>query len=107
MDNYGTNTYLELQVIISFAKIILNAIQPGIEALGRFPGTDVFCDVRQYPMAIKAPGILTIRIKSSLLCFANANFIKERYITHYYVLAKDSEKDLNSSKLVIDFLLIC
>ncbi|PSS21517.1 Sulfate transporter 2.1 like [Actinidia chinensis var. chinensis] len=71
---------LLVAVIISFAKIILNAIQPGIEALGRFPGTDVFCDVHQYPMAIKAPGILTIRIKSSLLCFANANFVKERIL---------------------------
>ncbi|CAL5326810.1 unnamed protein product [Camellia sinensis] len=68
---------LNLQVVISFAKIILNAIQPGIETLGRFPGTDMFCDVNQYPMAMKTPGILTIRIKSALLCFANANFIKE------------------------------
>lgn len=71
---------LLVAVMISFAKILLNAIQPGIEALGRFPGTDVFCEVNQYPMAIKTPGILTIRIKSALLCFANANFIKERII---------------------------
>ncbi|KAH7851844.1 hypothetical protein Vadar_017228 [Vaccinium darrowii] len=71
---------LLVAVIISFAKILLNAIQPGIEALGRFPGTDVFCEVNQYPMAIKTPGILTIRIKSALLCFANANFVKERII---------------------------
>ncbi|GMP32731.1 hypothetical protein CsSME_00006362 [Camellia sinensis var. sinensis] len=71
---------LLLAVVISFAKIILNAIQPGIETLGRFPGTDMFCDVNQYPMAMKTPGILTIRIKSALLCFANANFIKERIL---------------------------
>lgn len=70
--------------MISFAKILLNAIQPGIEALGRFPGTDVFCEVNQYPMAIKTPGILTIRIKSALLCFANANFVKERYREQFF-----------------------
>ncbi|KAE9466200.1 hypothetical protein C3L33_01911, partial [Rhododendron williamsianum] len=32
---------LLVAVMISFAKVLLNAIQPGIEDLGRFPGTDV------------------------------------------------------------------
>uniref|UniRef100_A0A5B6Z4X5 Putative low affinity sulfate transporter 3 n=1 Tax=Davidia involucrata TaxID=16924 RepID=A0A5B6Z4X5_DAVIN len=67
-------------VTISFAKIILNSIQPGIETLGRLPGTDMFFDVNQYPMAMKTPGILTIRVKSALLCFANANFVRERIL---------------------------
>ncbi|XP_052188152.1 sulfate transporter 2.1 isoform X2 [Diospyros lotus] len=71
---------LLLAVMISFAKIILNTIQPGIENLGRLPGTDVFYDVNQYPMTIKTPGILTIRIRSALLCFANASFVIERIL---------------------------
>jgi len=82
---------LLVAVMISFAKILLNAIQPGIEALGRFPGTDVFCEVNQYPMAIKTPGILTIRIKSALLCFANANFVKERIMK--WVDEKGNDED--------------
>ncbi|KAM7518605.1 hypothetical protein LguiB_017567 [Lonicera macranthoides] len=65
-------------VTISFAKIILNSIRPGIEELGRLPGTDIFCDISQYPMAVKTPGILITRVNSGLLCFANANFIRER-----------------------------
>ncbi|XP_031264288.1 low affinity sulfate transporter 3-like isoform X2 [Pistacia vera] len=69
---------LLVAVTLSFVKIILISIQPGIDILGRLPGTDVFCDVNQYPMAIKPPGILIVRIKSSLLCFANANFVRER-----------------------------
>lgn len=69
-----------MQVAISFAKIVLSSIQPGTETLGRIPGTDMFCDVNQYPMAVIIPGVLTIRIKSPLLCFANANFVRERYI---------------------------
>lgn len=68
-----------VQVAISFAKILLKSIRPGIEELGRLPGTDIFCDISQYPMAIKTPAIITIRVNSSLLCFANANFIRERY----------------------------
>ncbi|KAJ6709458.1 SULFATE TRANSPORTER [Salix koriyanagi] len=68
-------------VTISFARILLmNAIRPGIETLGRLPRADVYCDMDQYPMAIKTPGILAVRINSALLCFANANFIRERIL---------------------------
>lgn len=65
-------------VTISFAKILLNAVRPGIELQGRLPRTDTYGDINQFPMAIKTPGILTIRINSALFCFANANFIRER-----------------------------
>lgn len=66
------------QVTISFAKILIQSIRPGIEVLGRVPRTEAFCDVSQYPMAISTPGILVIRISSGSLCFANANFVRER-----------------------------
>jgi low affinity sulfate transporter 2 len=65
-------------VIISFVKIIIFSIRPGTEELGRLPGTDIFCDVNQYPMAVKNSKALIIRLKSGLLCFANANFVKEK-----------------------------
>ncbi|KAI5587977.1 hypothetical protein BDE02_05G065200 [Populus trichocarpa] len=65
-------------VIISFVKIIIFSIRPGTEELGRLPGTDIFCDVNQYPMAVKNSKALIIRVKSGLLCFANANFVKEK-----------------------------
>ncbi|XVF36770.1 hypothetical protein REPUB_Repub19eG0087100 [Reevesia pubescens] len=67
-------------VTISFAKILLNSIRPAVEQLGRLPRTDIFCEVDQYPMAIKTSGILTLRVNSGLLCFANANFVRERII---------------------------
>lgn len=65
---------------ISFTKIIWISIGAGTETLGRLPGTDVFCDAQQYPMAVKIPGVAIIRVKSSLLCFSNANSVRERYI---------------------------
>lgn len=65
-------------VTISFVKIIIISIRPGAEVLGRLPETDIFCDVDQYPMAAKNPQVLIIRVKSGLLCFANANFVKEK-----------------------------
>jgi len=71
-----------VQVSISFAKILIQSIRPGIEVLGRVPRTEAFCDVSQYPMATSTPGILVIRISSGSLCFANANFIRERQSPH-------------------------
>lgn len=68
-----------MQVVISFAKIIVHSIRPGIEVLGRLPRTNIFCEINQYPMGIKEPGFLIIRIDSDFLCFANASFVRERY----------------------------
>lgn len=77
-----------LQVTISFAKIIIISIRPGTETLGKLPGTDTFCDMEQYPMAIQFPGIMIIRVKSALLCFANANFVRERYILSFLLITQ-------------------
>ncbi|XP_072974297.1 low affinity sulfate transporter 3 [Typha angustifolia] len=71
---------LLVAITISFAKIIVRSIRPHIEMLGRMQGTNVFCSVRQYPVASQTPGILLLRIDSSFLCFMNANFIRERII---------------------------
>ncbi|KAK7282786.1 hypothetical protein RIF29_11844 [Crotalaria pallida] len=68
---------LIIAVSLSFAKILIQSIRPGIEILGRVPRTEAFCDVIQYPMAISTPGILVIRISSGSMCFANANFVRE------------------------------
>ncbi|KAJ7965667.1 putative Sulfate transporter [Quillaja saponaria] len=69
---------LLVAVTISFAKVLLQSIRPSIEVLGKLPRTDAFCEISQYPMAIRTPGTLVIRISSGSLCFANANFIRER-----------------------------
>ncbi|KAK7301262.1 hypothetical protein RJT34_12123 [Clitoria ternatea] len=71
---------LLVAIIISFAKVLIQSIRPGIEVLGRVPRTEAFCDVSQYPMAISTPGITVIRISSGSLCFANANFVRERIL---------------------------
>ncbi|MED6181439.1 Sulfate transporter 2.1 [Stylosanthes scabra] len=71
---------LLLAVGISFSRIILISIGGGTETLGRLPGTDVFCDVHQYPMALNTPGVAIIRVKSPLLCFSNANSVKQRIL---------------------------
>ncbi|KAK9152791.1 hypothetical protein Sjap_000271 [Stephania japonica] len=64
--------------LISRANEVQLLLGPGTKVLGRLPGTNVFCKDRQYKMAIKVPGLLVMRVDIALLCFANANFVKER-----------------------------
>ncbi|XP_008809316.3 low affinity sulfate transporter 3-like [Phoenix dactylifera] len=69
---------LLIAVAISFSRIIWNLIRPQVDILGRIQGTDIFCSIKQYPMAKQASGLLILRIDSSFLYFVNANMIKER-----------------------------
>lgn len=93
-------------ITISFAKIILISIRPGTETLGRLPGTDIFCDIDQYPMAIDTPGVLIIRVKSALLCFANANFGREKIVRWASSEGSEEEKQekakRNIQRVVLD-----
>ncbi|CAK9324277.1 unnamed protein product [Citrullus colocynthis] len=91
---------LLLSLVISFAKIIVISIKPGTEILGKLPGSDTFCDIHQYPMALNTPGVLIIRVKSGLLCFANANFVKDR------ILRFISSQEDASAKRITHFLVI-
>lgn len=95
---------LLVAVVISFTKIIVISIRPSTETLGKLPGTDLFCDVDQYPMAIQIPGVMIIRMKSALLCFANANFVKERIIK--WVTQKGLEDDEGNSKSTIQLVIL-
>ncbi|KAL0432740.1 UNVERIFIED_CONTAM: Low affinity sulfate transporter 3 [Sesamum latifolium] len=85
---------LLVAVIISFGKIIVSSIKPSTEVLGRLPGTDLFCNIVQYPVANKISGILITLINSGTLCFANASFIRERIMR----LVTDENNTDESSK---------
>ncbi|XP_055959816.1 sulfate transporter 2.1-like isoform X2 [Mercurialis annua] len=79
-------------VAISFMKIIIISVGAGTEIVGRIPGTEVFGDVDQYPMAIKTPPVLIIRVKSGFLCFANANFVKQKIMKWATMEEEDDTK---------------
>ncbi|TKY74346.1 Low affinity sulfate transporter 3 [Spatholobus suberectus] len=91
---------LLVAVSISFAKILIQSIRPGIEVLGRVPRTEAFCDVSQYPIAISTPGILVIRISSGSLCFANANFVRERILK--WVTEEEDELKGRVQAIILD-----
>jgi low affinity sulfate transporter 2 len=93
---------LLIAVTISFVKVILIAIRPGAEILGNLPGTEVFCDTSQYPMAVKIPQVLTIRVKSALLCFANCNFVKERIMRWVHDDGDEGKVNRNIELVLLD-----
>ncbi|RCV46113.1 hypothetical protein SETIT_9G506300v2 [Setaria italica] len=69
---------LSVAVGVSFAKVIVHSVRPQVQILGRLRGTNIFCNIKQYPMVCQTPAVLTTRIDTSFLCFINANFIRER-----------------------------
>ncbi|CAN6290350.1 unnamed protein product [Urochloa humidicola] len=69
---------LSVAIGISFAKVIIHSIRPQVQILGRLQGTNIFCNIKQYPMVCQTPAVLTTRIDTSFLCFINAKFIRER-----------------------------
>ncbi|XP_010905915.2 low affinity sulfate transporter 3 [Elaeis guineensis] len=90
---------LLIAVAISFSRIILNLIRPQIEMLGRIQGTDIFCSIKQYPMANQESGLLILRMDSSFLYFVNANMIKER-IAKYCVKEGQDEIEENPKERI-------
>lgn len=67
-----------LQIGVSFAKVIVHSVRPQVNILGRLHGTNIFCNIKQYPMVCETPSVLTIHVSTSFLCFVNANFIREK-----------------------------
>ncbi|KAI3832484.1 hypothetical protein MKW92_043298 [Papaver armeniacum] len=92
---------LLIAVTISFSRIILNSIRPGINNLGQLPGTNNFCSTSQFPMAIKIPGVLILRVESSYLGFANANYIRERILRWVTEEQENEESKENARTLQV------
>ncbi|KMT03692.1 hypothetical protein BVRB_8g190290 [Beta vulgaris subsp. vulgaris] len=66
-----------IAVCISFAKILLQVTRPRIALLGNLPGTTIYRNIQQYPAASTIPGVLIIRVDSSIY-FSNSNYVKDR-----------------------------
>lgn len=68
-----------MQVIISVLRLLLFVARPRTFVLGNIPNSVVYRNVEQYPNATHVPGILILEIDSPIY-FANASYLRERYI---------------------------
>ncbi|KAB2617393.1 sulfate transporter 2.1-like [Pyrus ussuriensis x Pyrus communis] len=95
---------LLVAVTISFTKIIIISIRSGRETLGKLPGTEKFCNIAQYPIAVKTLGVIIIRVKSTMFCFANANLVRERIVR--WITAKKGEDTKGHTKEPIQLVIL-
>ncbi|KAL9259162.1 High affinity sulfate transporter 2-like protein [Drosera capensis] len=93
---------LLIAVCISFAKILLQVTRPRTALLGNLPGTTIYRNVQQYPDATMLPGILIIRVDSSIY-FSNSNYIRERLLRW---LTDEDDKNKKQNQPRIQYLII-
>jgi sulfate permease, SulP family len=62
--------------IISLVQLLRRASRPHVAFLGRIPGTRRFSDMMRHPDNQSAPGVLIVRVESSLLYF-NAEHVRD------------------------------
>lgn len=65
-----------LAVIVSLAMLLAAAARPHVAVLGRIPGTQRFSDAARHADNEQIPGVLVVRVESSLLYF-NAEYVRD------------------------------
>ncbi|GAB4838327.1 Solute carrier 26 [Ancistrocladus abbreviatus] len=93
---------LLIAVSISFAKILLQVTRPRTALLGNIPSTSIYRNIQQYPDATKVPGVLIIRVDSSIY-FSNSNYVKERILRW---LADEEEQNEKKNLPRIQYLIV-
>lgn len=96
---WGILTGVLLSAIFSLLLLLKSASRPNVAFLGRIPGTKRYSDLERHPDNEPIPGILIVRVESSILYF-NAENIKEQIwskINNEKQLIKSILLDLNST----------
>jgi high affinity sulfate transporter 1 len=70
-----------LAVIVSLAMLLAAAARPHVAVLGRIPGTQRFSDSARHADNEQFPGVLIVRVESSLLYF-NAEYVRDTIWNH-------------------------
>ncbi|GJN23905.1 hypothetical protein PR202_gb11597 [Eleusine coracana subsp. coracana] len=70
---------LLIAVVISLAKILLQATRPKTALLGNLPRTSEYRNVEQYPEVTTVPGVVIVKVDSAIY-FTNSNYVKDRIL---------------------------
>lgn len=88
-----------LAALVTILMLIKAASRPNVAFLGRIPGTKRYSDIARHPDNESIPGILIVRIESSIFYF-NADFIREEIMSKLKAMNNSVETvifDMNSS----------
>lgn len=70
----GVEYGLVIAVVLSLVFVIYESAYPKMAILGRLPGTSLYRNVKQYPLAERYDGVLIIRIDAPMY-FASKFFL--------------------------------
>lgn len=73
-----------MQVTISLLRVLLSVARPRTFVLGNIPNSVTYRSIDQYPVAKSVPGVLILHIDAPIY-FANASYLRERYIINHSV----------------------
>ncbi|GAB2300404.1 Probable sulfate transporter 3.5 [Dionaea muscipula] len=68
---------LGLSVGLAIVRSLLYAARPESSKLGNIPGTEIYRDIKQYPVPEATPGILVLQL-SSPIYFSGSTYVRER-----------------------------
>jgi anti-anti-sigma factor len=92
---FGTLQGVLIGLFLSLLVLVARSSKPNIPVLGRYPGTDVFHSLDQYPDSETYPGLVIIRFDGSLY-FATANALRDK------VRAVTTDTDPPATMVLID-----
>lgn len=88
--------------LVTIVLLIKSTSKPKVAFLGRIPGTKRYSDMERHPDNEIIPGVLIVRIESSILYF-NADFIRDEIMTRLKAEGKSIKTviwDMNTSPQV-------
>lgn len=88
-----------MQVTLSLLRVLLFVARPRTFALGNIPNSMAYRSIDQYPIASNVPGVLILQIDAPI-CFANSNYLRERYINIRNIQVVDDNSLLLSMKKI-------
>jgi sulfate transporter 4 len=93
----GVEIGLAISVAVSLLLIIYESAFPHTAVLGRLPGSNVYRNVKQYPLAERYDGIVIVRIDAPIY-FANTDNIRTKF-AKYEKAAEDDLAARNSGEV--------
>lgn len=90
---FGILEGVVISVILSLILIIRKTANPNVAKLGRDEGSETFSDVQRHPDNIQIPGLLILRIESSIFYFNSENVLQK--------ILSDSEVQQPATRMLV------
>ncbi|URE06915.1 STAS domain, partial [Musa troglodytarum] len=98
---YSMTAGLLISVCLAVVRSLLYIARPSTCKLGGIEGTEMYCDVEQYPNSYVHPDILILNLGSPIY-YANAGYLKERILRWVEEEENTKKKDADLQYVILD-----